>query len=171
MQALLAGQQRAPNDARMKRARDISVTVFASPEMIVILGIVAIYLCLGPALARLGSRIEAGPAATQWLALVPAVLLGVAAKDHSDILSPEGPHAAAYQRWPRYRMVKDRYFITLAYLLACTIVTVSLWALNVDFAEPAQLCLFFGSIAVSVTTFVLFFVAKITLRRLLATAD
>lgn len=152
----------------MKRIWDVLASIFVSFEFLLALFLIFFYVFFEPQISALGMKINAGPDAVKWLSLIPVALLALVFKDYSSLLFPEGPLADSFQRWPRYRMVKDRYVITITFQGISAVVAIWFWITGIDFTNSIHFCLFFGAILLAAVTFIQFFWAKITLRRLLA---
>jgi hypothetical protein len=151
----------------MKRIWDILTSIFVSFEFLLVLFLILLHSYFEPQIIAFGMKVNAGPDAVKWLALIPVALLALVFKDYLPLLFPEGPMADMYQRWPRYRMVKDRYVITIIFQGAAAAVAIWFWITAIDFTNSIHFCLFFGAIALATVTFIQFFWAKIALRRLL----
>jgi hypothetical protein len=151
----------------MKRLCDCIRAIFLSWECVVILIACAAYVWFPDFIKTIGVRLSTGNEGIKWLALIPVALFFPVLKDRQQLLFPDEHGADIYQEWPDYRMVSDRYFITVGWVLSCAIVSVAVWVLHAQLSDPLNFCLFFGAISVSLCAYAHLFIAAFTLKRML----
>lgn len=151
----------------MKRLRDILISILISPEMAVIAILVILCSLLHEPIENMVSFIRPAESAVNWLTLAPAALLVLTLKERKELLSPESNSTKEYLNWPNYQMVKDRFFITLAWEFFALCVTLIIWVLGLSTMKFSVVIVFFGAILISVVSYVTFLIATVTLKEIL----
>lgn len=154
----------------MKRTFDILRAILVSPEAVFIAAFALVVSLKPEFFISLASRINTTEDLIKYLALIPASITVILMTKRDDLLFPD-QHPADFllQKWSGYHLLLDRYWICIFWGVLCSIPTLSIWIFSGDLTEYITFSLFFGGILTPIVTLLTFFVATITLKRILST--
>jgi hypothetical protein len=154
----------------MKRFVNILGIFFISPEMAFVLILIIMIFLKPNFFIFLASRINTADDLIKCLALVPPTITWIIFSKKDDLLFPEKhPTDEFLQKWSDYHLLLDRYWICLVFGIISSIPTLYIWIFNNDLKNYITLAVFLGGIIVPLITFLTFFNATITLKRILST--
>lgn len=150
----------------MDRTKDFLVALFLGPEVATVLVIVIIRYAFASTIDAIGEAIVVRDAPIQYLAGVPAIVLGYVVAERKQLLFPESAANEILQEWPDYHSIVTRYYLTFGWALLATAIGVGCWAFG-ELSDVNCLIALLGAVLLSLATFVPFFHATYKLKRLL----
>lgn len=156
----------------MKRFLDIIKALIISPEM----GFVILFFSLAylkpDVLLNLSSKVNTNDETIKFWALVPVSITIYFVTQRDDLLFPKEERLQEIlNEWDGYHLLLDRYWICIFWGGLGSLLTLAIWLFKGDLSTSIIFSMFFGGIITPTITFLTFFSATITLKRLLSTSS
>jgi len=142
-----------------------------SPEMVVLLTAIYLFVDDPDIVSRSASIVAAGPEAIKFVALVPAAVLVWCISEAKSILLPEEDIKAILIQWPRYSELKSRVVSGLFFQLLFAIGSFLAWAYSPTFSSSRGFSVMCMSVMGSFVGASTFFLAAVTLRGIMKRAS
>ncbi len=148
--------------------RNIFTAILISPELVLVLGVCAVYINFPAALAFLGSKLVSDSENWKYVAAVPPVLIGWSFKVMSEIRNPSDMQQnKLLYLWPGYPLLIGRLYVAIAIASFAAIASVALCLLGRGLRPEIVGAVFVATMAVSLVVSAGLTFARDRLRELL----
>lgn len=151
----------------MSRLKDIALAVFVSFEFLCLLTVLALYTALPQLFVWIGTRLSGADDRIRYFCFVPVAVLALVVRSSKDLLFPSESDCRLLQEWPKYRMVRDRYFVSVVWAAGCALAGPLIWGLKLPVSDKRFVAAAVAAIAISLVDYGCLFVATLTVREIL----
>lgn len=152
----------------MRRVMNLAAALIVSPELIVVLVVVAFLLLTPAIMADLGVAIRADAEVWKYLPALTLIFSGSAIGSSFKIRAPlENFSNKALYQWPGYQLLVDRVYVGLFYGICSAGASLALWIVGQRLSPELAASIFLAATLVSAVTALTMVLAQQKLRELL----
>ncbi len=152
----------------MKRILDFFRALIISPEFLIVLISILLYKTGFQFFTKIGSRIQGEEKIWQFLPSLPFLFSSIVFKYSNRILAPSEKNNKILYKWPLYKHLKNRVYVSILICLLCCLISLYIWFFE-DVKDVSIIgVIFFNSILVSGVTALSNFFASQKLKEILA---
>lgn len=152
----------------MSKLKNIFLATFVSPEVLVGLAVVLLYVFVPEFLAELGSKLQSDSEIWKYAPTLTLLFSGAAFRYSSKIRAPmdNSPNTALYE-WPLYPLLVARVMVSLWFAVLCGVAGIALWIFGKSMSYKMVGGVFLSATGISATTAFTMLLAHQKLRELL----
>ncbi|HXE96937.1 MAG TPA: hypothetical protein VN642_11055 [Dongiaceae bacterium] len=137
----------------MKRFRNLLLSIFVSPELVVVL-LVVVGLVYSPEfMGALGKKLKSDSEVWKYMPTLTLLFSGAAFGLSSKIRAPlENSSNKLLYEWPLYPLLVDRVLVSMAFACICGATGLLLWVFGQSLSATTVGCVFLAATGVSATT-------------------
>lgn len=152
----------------MTRAKNLVLVTVVSPELLLVLVLIAFISFVPETLGELGDKLRADPEVWKYLPSLTLLFAGAVFAYSSKIRAPvECGGAKPLYEWPLYQLLVDRVNVSLVFASASFAASLILWVFGKSWSSATVGVVFLGANGVAGTTAVTMLLAHQKLRELL----
>lgn len=155
-----------PNEV-LNKVKDLFRAIFVSPEVLVALIMIVIYLIFPYSFEFAGSRFKAEQELWKYLALLPGIPFAWIIKETLSVLFPMKDSNRIIANWPDFWRLKYRVYIACGWTFLCCAGGLSAWLMNNVWSLSTVGLLYLSSMAISFVSAATIFLARTNVRQLL----
>lgn len=151
----------------MSRIRDIAIAIVVSFETVAFLTVLAFYVRFPQPVEWVGTRLAGTDDRVRYLCFIPVGILALIVKSAKELLFPSDSDLRVLHEWPRYRMLRDRYTISILWAIVCASTGVVVWALKLPISDRRFVAVVLGATLIALIDYACLFNATLTVREVL----